>query len=149
MAKEIKERDSNKILFETFYTMFPLPMYYGLTTYINKRYDLYTKPLALRLLMYGFAGTLIATYYFFLKDLTQVHYEQKIDKELKDSNKIFVEGGKEYYTKMMARNQALRALLGKSGERKFTVMGNENYFIRQKHLPLSDRKSFFEETLTN
>lgn len=145
MAREIKMRESPKVLLELFYVSIPIIAYYGLSTHINERFNLYSKPRPVRVIVYGLLGTFMAAYYCFLQDFTQVYFESKTDRELKEINPIFIEGGKEFYTKLMARNAALRALMGKEGESKFTVFGNENYLIRQRHLPLSDRKAFFEE----
>lgn len=145
MAREIKMRESPKVLLELFYGSIPIVAYYALSTHINERFNLYSKPRFLRVAVYGFLGTFMIAYYCFLQDFTQVYYESKTDRELKEQHPIFIEGGKEFYTKLMARNAALRALMGKEGESKFTAYGNENYMIRQKHLPLSERKAFFEE----
>ncbi|KAF7285968.1 hypothetical protein GWI33_008274 [Rhynchophorus ferrugineus] len=77
---------------------------------------------------------------------TQLYYDQQIDKELKDMHSIFAEGGKEYYTKILQRNIALRQLMGKEGEQIYTVTGNDNYMFRTKHLPLVHRKKIFDES---
>lgn len=141
-------RESPKALLELFYVSFPLIAYYGLSTHINQRFNLYSKPRPLRVAVYGLLGTFIAAYYCFLQDFTQVYFETRTDKELKETDPIFSEGGKEFYTKLMERNAALRALMGREGESKFTAFGNENYLIRQRHVALSDRKAFFEAALS-
>lgn len=82
--------------------------------------------------------------YFMMKDVSQFTIEKRIDEALKKANPIFEEGGKEYYTKIIERNQALRKLLGKQGEIQYTALGNENHFLRIKHIPLVQRKEFFE-----
>lgn len=97
--------------------------------------------------MYGLVGLFGFGVYSFCKDYTQVQYDQSVDKELSEKNPIFVEGGKEFYEKSVSRNIALRKLMGRFGEKQYSALGNENFFIRQKCLPLVTRKSFFEEKL--
>ncbi|KAG5886565.1 hypothetical protein JTB14_011277 [Gonioctena quinquepunctata] len=126
MAREIQFRQTPKLFFDTSYGVATCVTAYGLSSHINRKFDFYAKPLGVRLVIY----TLV---------------EGKIDKELKEKNKIFAEGGKEYYTKILERNKALRHLLGKDGEIKYSVLGNENYLFRNKHLPPVQRKSIFEE----
>lgn len=101
----------------------------------------------MRMVLYGFITMFVFGNYCFLKDYTQMYYEHDVDKFLKEKNPIFVEGGREFYEKMLQRNKAFRTLLGKEGESRFSALGNENFFIRQKHVPLIRRKQFFEENL--
>lgn len=49
--------------------------------------------------------------------------------------------GIRFYDKILKKNVALRNL---TGQNIYTAMGNENYLLRQKSLPLTARKSFFE-----
>lgn len=37
----------------------------------------------------------------------------------------YMEGGVEFYSKILGRNVALRQLMGKDGEKLYTVMGND------------------------
>lgn len=108
---------------------------------------MYVRPLGLRLVLYTLASVLVAGHYFFLKDTSQQFFEKKIDEELKEKNVIFVEGGKETYGKLMARNVALRELMGNAGKKAYTALGNEKSLLRQKHVPLSERRLFFDQAL--
>lgn len=103
----------------------------------------------MRMALYVFITIFMFGNYCLLKDSTQIHYEQTIDEFLKGRDPIFVKGGKDYYEKMLQRNRALRKLLGKEGENRFSSLGNENFFIRQKHVPLLHRKQFFEANLVS
>lgn len=49
--------------------------------------------------------------------------------------------GVSFYEKLLKKNIALRNLIGGN---IYTALGNENFFLRQKSLPLTIRKSFFE-----
>lgn len=111
--------------------------------------NLYSRPRSMRMVLYLFVTIFAFGNYCFLKDSTQMYYEQYVDEFLKEKDPIFAEGGQEYYEKMLQRNKALRKLLGKEGESRFSVLGNENFFIRQKHLPLLNRKEFFEQNVLN
>lgn len=52
--------------------------------------------------------------------------------------------GIRYYTKLLDKNVAIREL---SGNNLYTAKGNLHYFIRQKSVPLTQRKRFFEKKL--
>lgn len=147
IAREIKMSQTPKLLLECVYSTVPVLSYYGITNYFNRKFNLYVRPLPLRLVLYALSSVLVAGQYFMLKDLTQVYFEQKVDEELKEKNVVFVEGGKEMYGKLMARNVALRELMGNAGKKKYTALGNEKTLIRQKHVPLTDRRSFFDQAL--
>ncbi|KAJ8933534.1 hypothetical protein NQ314_013947 [Rhamnusium bicolor] len=113
------------------------------------KFNFYTKPLRVRLIIYSLISLFGLGTYAMSKDMTQLYYEEKIDRQLKQTNILFAEGGKEYYNKLLERNQAFRKLLGREGERLYSTLGNENYLFRNKHIPLVQRKSFFEEPLTS
>lgn len=57
----------------------------------------------------------------------------------------FVEAGIRFYDKLLKKNIACRELTGDESE--YTAMGNENFMLRQKRAPLTDRKLFFEAKL--
>nr|CAB3267054.1 transmembrane protein 177-like [Phallusia mammillata] len=48
-----------------------------------------------------------------------------VDRKAAMISKEYAEGGIEYYEKLCSRNKANRALLGKKGEKMFTVFGNQ------------------------
>lgn len=79
--------------------------------------------------------------------MTEVHYETEVDKKLCELGPDFIESGVIFYDKLLQRNQVLRELMGSEGERKYSKLGNENYFLRQPRLALIHRKQFFEERL--
>lgn len=147
IASEIKMSQTPKFQLDCFYATLPCVSYYAVTNYFNKKFNLYARPLTFRLILYALSATLVVGQYFMLKDLTQTYFEQKIDEELKEKNVVFAEGGKELCGKLMARNVALRELMGAPGKRMFTAYGNETSLIRQKHVPLTERRLFFEKAL--
>ncbi|XP_018575031.1 transmembrane protein 177, partial [Anoplophora glabripennis] len=146
MSKEIKFRQTPKPLLDTIFATSSCVLAYSLGNFINNKFNLYNKPRGVRVTMYGFVGLFVVGLYTMLKDVSQIYFEENVDRELKQKNTIFVEGGKEYYTKILERNQALRKMMGKEGERLYSVLGNENYLFRTKHIPVVQRKLFFEES---
>lgn len=54
----------------------------------------------------------------------------------------FISAGLRFYDKLLKKNIACRELTGDNSE--YTAMGNENYLVRRKRLPLTIRKAFFE-----
>lgn len=133
IASQVKLRDTPKVMIDTVAGCFSTMLMYGISSTINQKYNFFTKPLLLRLVLYGLSGAFCIGNYFLIKDFSQVYFEQKIDKELKQ-NPVFARGGKEYYTKLLLRNMALRILLGKEGESLYGPLGNENNFIRTKKI---------------
>ncbi|KAJ3643739.1 hypothetical protein Zmor_026431 [Zophobas morio] len=147
MAREIKFRDTPKWFIDTGVAVLSFTGMYGLCRLFNERGNLLARPRSLRFVLYALVGAFSFGSYALCKDVSQVYFESKIDKELKQKNPVFAEGGKEFYSKIVHRNIALRKLLGKEGERTYTALGNDNYFIRYKHVPVVQRKSFFDEPL--
>lgn len=64
------------------------------------------------------------------------------DEKLASLGKGFIEAGTRFYDKLLKKNIAIRELTGDSSE--YTAMGNENFLIRNKRLPLTVRKTFFD-----
>lgn len=149
MAREIQLRKTPKYFLDTFGAIASFIVAYGVGNHLNTKFDFYAKPRVLRFVMYGLLGSFACWNYIFVKDFSQLHYEGKVDKYLKHKNPIFKEGGKEFYASILNRNIALRQLMGKVGEHNYSALGNENYLIRQRHLPLVQRRAFFESDVEN
>ncbi|XP_049867976.1 transmembrane protein 177 [Pectinophora gossypiella] len=147
ICREILMTQNSKVIFESVYPFICLFFAYNSSTYLNKRLNLYSAPTMLRGTMYSLIGIFSLGLYFLMKDMTEVHYETRTDKTLCDLGPDFVESGVIFYDKLLKRNQALRELMGKEGEKKYTKLGNENYGIRHPRLALVHRKQFFEEKL--
>ncbi|CAG9761721.1 unnamed protein product [Ceutorhynchus assimilis] len=145
MAREIKMRDSLKLYLDISYALVGAALAYFGGTSMNKRLHLQNQPRPVRLVGIGLVAAFSGLNYLMCKDFTQNYYEEVIDRELKELDPIFAEGGKQFYTQILERNKALRTLMGKEGESTYTVLGNENFLFRHKHRPLVQRKIFFEE----
>lgn len=143
IAREIKMCDTPKRILDIAFSSFCMFLTYAAAKIGNERYNYLTKPRGLRYTYYSLVGLLFYGNYIFMKDVMQVYYESKIDEELKKESQIFAKGGKEFYSCILNRNIALRNIMGKEGTSKYTVFGNENYWFRQRHLPLVQRRDFF------
>ncbi|XP_015436528.1 PREDICTED: transmembrane protein 177 [Dufourea novaeangliae] len=84
-----------------------------------------------------------------IRDLSVYESEIKVDELLSKLGPKYIQGGNEFYNKLLNRNIALRSLLGDDGKKLFTVNGNDNYLIRHRGVPLFYRKSYFDSKLQN
>ncbi len=60
-----------------------------------------------------------------LYDAQQCRRDRKADKKTAAMGVNYLEGGIEYYTKVLNRNMALRKLMGPEGEKLYTIYGNK------------------------
>lgn len=147
IGSHIRMRESLKPGLDVVYAGISTAATYSVANHLNVRGNLYSKPRSVRLVMYSLVATFFCTSYFMLKDLTTILIEKRIDEELINKSPIFAQGGREYYAKMIERNKVLREIMGTRGEKMYTALGNENTIIRTKHIPLVQRKAFFDEKL--
>ncbi|KYQ57361.1 hypothetical protein ALC60_03679 [Trachymyrmex zeteki] len=90
-----------------------------------------------------------AIFWFGVKDYRSYQLDRKNDEALCHLGTEYIKGGQEFYEKTLSRNRALRTLLGTEGKSTYTVHGNEENFFRLKHMPISNRKDFFDSHLRN
>lgn len=147
ICREIMMTQNNKIIYEAAYPFTCLFLAYNISQYLNRRLNLYVAPPFIRGVLYSIIGMFASGTYFLMKDMTEVHYEVDTDKRLCELGLEYVECGKIFYEKILKRNQALRELMGREGEKKYSKLGNENFGIRQRRVALVHRKQFFEEKL--
>ncbi|XP_023943977.1 transmembrane protein 177 isoform X2 [Bicyclus anynana] len=147
ICREILMTQNNKVMFESSYPFICLFFAYNLSQYCNRRYNLYNAPQGIRGVIYSIVGLFSLGTYFLMKDMTEVYYETVADKKLCELGPDYIKSGVTFYDKLLQRNQALRELMGKEGEKKYTINGNENYLIRQPHIALVHRKQYFEHRL--
>jgi len=84
-----------------------------------------------------------------IKDYQSYRLDRKNDEALCNLGTEYIKGGQEFYEKMLIRNRAIRTLLGKEGKEIYTAYGNQQTFLRQKHVPLSHRKDFYDLRVQN
>lgn len=90
-----------------------------------------------------------ATLWFGIKDYRSYQLDKQNDEALCRLGAEYIKGGQEFYEKTLIRNTAMRTLLGAEGKSIYTVHGNEETFLRQKHVPISHRKDLFDSHLRN
>lgn len=87
--------------------------------------------------------------WFGIKDYRSYQLDRENDEALCRLGTEYIKGGQEFYEKMLSRNRAIRTLAGAEGKGIYTAYGNEKTFLRQKHVPISHRKDFFDSQLRN
>ncbi|KAI5642711.1 hypothetical protein NE865_05237 [Phthorimaea operculella] len=147
ICREILMTQNNKAMYEAVYPFTCVFLVYNFAQVLNKRLNLYAAVPPVRGIMYSILGLFGLGTYFLMKDMTEVYYESEADKKLCELGEDFIESGVIFYDKLLKRNQALRELMGKEGEKKYSKLGNENFFLRQPRIALVHRKMFFESKL--
>jgi hypothetical protein len=142
MCKEICECQTNKVLFNSLYLVASMLFYYGVTSTINAKHQLFRRPLSLRLVLYTLAGLFTTGLYWTIKDATQIYIDKSIDEHLSQLGITFLAAGVCYYDKILKKNKAIREL---TGGNEFTANGNHNHLIRTMTQPLTERKAYFEQ----
>nr|CAI5825538.1 unnamed protein product [Callosobruchus analis] len=89
MAKEILYRQSPKPILDVFFAMTSSIGLYGISHHLNTKFNFYAKPRQLRIVMYSFVALFMYGFYAMGKDVSQMYFEEKIDKELKESDTRF------------------------------------------------------------
>ncbi|XP_055839299.1 transmembrane protein 177 [Episyrphus balteatus] len=142
MCKAILQLQTQRVMLNAVFPSVSFMAVYSVGNYLNHKLNLLAKPLSLRLMMYTFLGLFGVGSWSFMKDYNQVLYDTSSDKKLSALGPEFVDAGVRYYDKLLKKNMALRALIG---DDTYTSKGNENFYLRQKSLPLTIHKAFFEE----
>lgn len=108
------------------------------------RFNLHTRHKILQFIVYGatvFAGFAL---WSLMKDSLYTYYEGMVDKEVAALGPDYIEGGREYYEKLMKVHTSLRVLLGRVGMNAYDEKGDYKYLMRRKKLLPSERKKFFD-----
>jgi len=111
---------------------------------LRTRYEVFKRSFALGVSSYLGLGLLSFSTWFQFRDGLNTYFEKSVDQELAKLGPDYVEGGKEFYEKILIRNRAMRKILGVQGKKKFNTHGDEIFFIRHKRTPITYRKKFFE-----
>ncbi|XP_049845290.1 transmembrane protein 177 isoform X2 [Schistocerca gregaria] len=135
------------VYLNTLYPFAALSLVYTIAQNLNRKLHMEKQPQAIRGVVYSVLAIFGVGLWAVLKDVTSTHYEKKCDEEVSSLSETYAKGGLEFYSKILQRNIALRSLLGEKGKKLYSVSGNRQYFIRQKSLPLINRKLFLENQL--
>lgn len=144
MCRTILQLQTHRVMLNSVFPSVSFLAIYSVGNYLNTKMNLYARGLSLRLVMYAILGLFGLGSWSFMKDYNQVLYDTSIDKQLSALGPEFVDAGRRFYDKLLKKNIALRALIG---DDTYTAKGNENFYLRQKNLPLTIHKAFFEEEL--
>ncbi|XP_011305299.1 transmembrane protein 177-like [Fopius arisanus] len=147
MAREVLMTKSNQILWHSINSGMLTAGCYGFTSKANASLDLYTRPRALRVILYTLSCLFFWGVWCMQKDSLIRFYESRADEHLAQLGDNYIRGGIEYYDKILQRNKALKTLGGPQGAKTFNTDGDETFLFRQKHLPITHRKEFLEKKL--
>ncbi|KYN39041.1 hypothetical protein ALC56_06467 [Trachymyrmex septentrionalis] len=150
IAREILRIQAEEPCFNSLSLALIIGTLWTLYNVIPIRYRLYNKKTVI--IIRTFYTTFIlfgAIFWFGVKDYRSYQLDKENDEALCRLGTEYIKGGQEFYEKMLSRNRALRTLLGTDGKSTYTIHGNEEYFLRMKHIPISYRKDFFDSNLRN
>ncbi|EDW91081.1 transmembrane protein 177 [Drosophila yakuba] len=144
LSKAVLQLQTHRVLLNSIFPSVSFLMVYTIGHYLNLRQDLFARHGSVRFVLYSILGLFGLGIWSFMKDYNQVSMDAEIDQRLASMGPQFVEAGASFYDKHLKKNIALRELIGND---IYTALGNENFMIRQKSMPLTARKSFFLERL--
>jgi hypothetical protein len=145
MAKEISDMATHKILFKSAYAPTTVMLIYGMGANLNQRLGLLSRPFSVRGVLYVLLAGFGFGLWSFLNDFTEVSYEIETDKKLASLGPDVIDAGIRFYEKLLKKNVAIRHLANDTAT--YTAYGNIHSLLRQKSLPLTTRKAFFESQL--
>ncbi len=76
-------------------------------------------------MIYSGIGIAYGVLFKWLYDIQQCRRDKKADRKAAALGPDYMEGGIEYYTKVLNRNMALRKLMGEEGAKMYTIYGNK------------------------
>ncbi|KAH8254031.1 hypothetical protein KR032_008094 [Drosophila birchii] len=144
LSKAVLQLQTHRVLLNSIFPSVSFLMVYTMGHYLNLRLNLFARHGSIRFVLYSILGLFGSGIWCFMKDYNQVATDAEIDKKLATMGPQFVAAGASFYDKHLKKNIALRELIG---DDTYTALGNENYMVRQKSMPLTARKSFFLEKL--
>lgn len=145
IMRELALACSSKFLLECLYPIVAVVGAYAMGHTINNRLQLFSRTRPIRIMMYSLVSLFIYGNYCFITDYTSIQYDTKVDKQIASLGDKWKKAGVGFYDKMLQKNIAIRTITGDNS--KYSSVGNVNFFVRQKEMPLTLRKEFFEQQL--
>ncbi|XP_046388564.1 transmembrane protein 177 [Ischnura elegans] len=145
MACQVSLCQSPFVFLLGLYPMLTTFFAYATASSLNTRFQLHSRRFYIRGTMYSIIGLFAFGLWALANDFTTSRFEMKADLDACAVSPEYARGGEEFYKKILARNIALRQMMGPEGEKVFTAYGNDQVFFRQKHLPITVRKSLVEK----
>jgi len=124
-------------------------VFWTLYNTMSRRFKLRERSVTIRRIFCSVFVLLGAILWIGIKDHQSYHLDGQVDKALCGLGIEYIRGGQEFYKKILDRNKAIRSLLGKDGEKTYTVYGNEQTSLRLPHMPLSQRRQYCDTYLLN
>ncbi|KAG5326028.1 TM177 protein, partial [Acromyrmex heyeri] len=149
IAREILRIQAEEPYFNSLWLALTIGTLWTLYNVISYRYKLREGNAIVRRILYATFTLFGAIFWFGVKDYRSYQLDKENDEALCRLGTEYIKGGQEFYEKTLSRNRALRTLLGTDGKSTYTVYGNEENFLRLKHVPISYRKDFFDSHLRN
>ncbi|CAL1676707.1 unnamed protein product [Lasius platythorax] len=149
IAREILRIQTEEPRFNSYILALIIAILWTLYNAITYRFRLRGQNIILCRTLYSSFTVFGALSWFGIKDYRSYHLDSENDQALCSLGAEYIKGGQEFYEKTLIRNRAIRSLLGENGKRIYTAYGNEQTFLRQKHVPISHRKDFFDSRLQN
>ncbi|XP_018365947.1 PREDICTED: transmembrane protein 177 [Trachymyrmex cornetzi] len=149
IAREILQIQAEEPYFNSLLLALTIGTLWTLYNVISYRYKLREGNAIARRMLCGTFTLFGAIFWFGVKDYRSYQLDRKNDEALCRLGTEYIKGGQEFYEKTLNRNRALRTLLGTDGKSRYTIHGNEENFLRLKHMPISHRKDFFDSHLRN
>lgn len=101
---------------------------------------------------FSFYSVVASTWFLLYLTIMDTYYcwqDNAVDKKTAHLTRTYAEGGVEYYEKLLARNRALRSIMGSEGQRKITPFGNIVSTWRRSHVQLTTRRDNLQMYLKN
>lgn len=148
IAREINYAHSYHLHVETFLrSMFGVLAYTcGFMMNRSFRFNQRLRPWA-RFSVYSVVASVWFLLYILSADTYHCLRDNSADRKAATLNKLYAEGGVEYYTKLLARNQMIRTLMGSEGPKKYTAYGNVVSTWRRDHVQLTTRRDNLQSYL--
>ncbi|EFN75429.1 transmembrane protein 177 [Harpegnathos saltator] len=147
IAREVLRIQAEEPCFNSFGLAVIIAVLWILYNTITLRFQLRDRNVTLCRSLYLSFTLLGAIIWIGIKDYHSYSLDSEHDRTLCALGAEYVKGGQEFYEKMLMRNKALWYLLEEDGKKGFTSNGNERTFLRQKHIPITYRRDFFNSQL--
>ncbi|XP_013786320.1 transmembrane protein 177-like [Limulus polyphemus] len=118
---------------------------YSLGSALSTKYGIRLARMPIRLTLYTLCGLLGFAIFITLKDNASLYWDKYADEMAAQTGNGYIEGGIEFYQKMLQRNRALRHLMGNYGKKVYTATGNNEVLFRMSHIPYTSRLDFLHE----
>lgn len=145
IAREILMTNTYQPALNTVYPTICTFFMYSMGKYFNLKMQLLNRPLSMRLVLYSILSGFGYGLWALLRDGTQHYYEKEADDTLASLGPEVANAGVRFYEKQLEKNISIRGLSGDHSV--YTAKGNLTFLFRNRHVPLTERKSFFEKKL--